>query len=223
MSALLVMGKEPRPGAVKTRLHPLLGPDGSAALQRALLAHTCGVAAATGLPTFLSVDPPDATARLAPLVGEGVTLLPQSAGHLGDRLTAAVDTVFATVPGPVLVIGVDAPTLTALLLTEAVALLADGADRADAVLGPALDGGYYLIGLRRPSRTVFAIDPALWGGDGVLTATLGRLRSAGLRVALLSPLRDLDSPEDAAALLTDPALPTAVAAHLGGRRAEVRA
>lgn len=213
MTAVVVMAKAPRPGTVKTRLHPLLGPPGSAALQQVLLGHTCAVAAGTGLPTFLVFDPPGAAAQLATLVPETVTLLPQAAGDLGRRLAAAVDTVTAAIPGPVIVIGVDAPTLTVSLLTDAVTALATG---TDAVLGPAADGGYYLIGLRRPTPTAFAIDPALWGGHRVLAATLDQLHRADLRTALLPALRDLDTPDDAAALLTDPALPPRVATRLGG-------
>ena len=85
---------------------------------------------------------------------------------------------------------------------------------AGVVLGPALDGGYYLIGLRRPQPSVFALDPGRWGGDQVRTDTLARLRAAGLRAHLLAVLCDLDTPDDAAALLADPGLPPVVAARL---------
>ncbi len=225
MTALLVMAKAPRAGTVNTRLHPLLAPAGSAALQRALLEHTCALAAGSGLATFVAYDPPDAAAEFAALVPPGVRLLPQGPGDLGQRMAAAIGQVAGTAPGPVLVIGVDAPTLTASLLVRAATVLdaargrardpgADADSAADVVLGPALDGGYYLIGLRRPQLSVFALDPGRWGGDQVRTDTLARLRAAGLRAHLLPVLRDLDTPDDAAALLADPGLPPAVAARL---------
>jgi glycosyltransferase A (GT-A) superfamily protein (DUF2064 family) len=80
------------------------------------------------------------------------------------------------------------------------------------VLGPALDGGYYLIGLRAaPHTELFALDAAWWSTDKVLAATLDLADDAGLRTQLLAPLRDLDTPEDAAALLADPMLPPRIA------------
>jgi len=225
VTALLVMAKAPRAGSVNTGLHPLLAPAGSAALQRALLEHTCALAAGSGLARFVAYDPPAAAPEFAALVPPGVRLLPQGPGELGQRMGAASGQVAGTAPRPVLVIGVDAPTLTASLLVRAATVPAAGgraardpraaADRAaGVVLGPALDGGSYLIGLRRPQPSVFALDPGRWGGDKVRTDTLARLRAAGLRAHLLAVLRDLDTPDDAAALLADPGLPPVVAARL---------
>jgi rSAM/selenodomain-associated transferase 1 len=208
---VLVMAKAPRPGHAKTRLHPLLGLDGSARLQAALIRRTALLTTGQGLRTYLAFDPPDARAELAALVPDSVRLLPQPGGNLGQRLTAAVSQVTTERPGPLLVIGTDAPTLTGELLTSAFTALHRG---ADVVLGPALDGGYYLIGLHRPQPALFGIDPGLWGGEQVLAATLDAATSDELSVRLLPPLRDLDTPEDATALLADPALPTSVAALL---------
>ncbi|NUS53658.1 MAG: glycosyltransferase [Streptomycetaceae bacterium] len=210
-AAALVMAKAPRPGTVKTRLHPLLGPAGCAALQAALIAHTTALTCGEGLPTFLAVDPPDQIAATRRLVPPGVRLFAQDAGHLGQRLTAAVREVFARHGGPLVVVGTDAPTLAPGLLRAAVTVLAGGADVA---LGPALDGGYYLIGLRAPHTRVFELDPRLWSGDRVLAATLALAERAGLAVELLTPLRDLDTPADAAAFLGDPALPAEIADRL---------
>jgi glycosyltransferase A (GT-A) superfamily protein (DUF2064 family) len=85
------------------------------------------------------------------------------------------------------------------------------------VLGSALDGGYYLTGLRRSTTAAFAIDARLWGGPHVLAAAKAQLARVGCAVCGLSALRDLDTPEDAAALLDDPALPSAVATCLRPR------
>jgi rSAM/selenodomain-associated transferase 1 len=205
------MAKVPVPGRVKTRLGPLLGPDGCARLQRALITRTCTVVVDSGLPLFVFLDDPvwaeEAGGVLPPLA----RVRRQATGDLGRRMLAAVRQVHREQPGPVLVIGTDAPTLAGDLLTAAATTLREG---ADAVLGPALDGGYYLAGLARPIPAVFGIDPLLWGGDGVLAATQQQLYDVRVRWQLLPTLRDLDTPEDAAALLADPALPAVIAAHL---------
>jgi len=205
--AVVVMAKAPRPGRAKTRLHPLLGPAGCDALQAALIEHTAALAAGVA-PTFLAVDPPGAEEEVRPLVPPGVELFGQVPGNLGARMTSAVEHVAAHTGTPVLVLGTDVPTLGADVLRRAAGLLADG---ADAVVGPALDGGYYLLGLPTPDPAAFALDPALWGGSQVLAATLTALVRAGRRPVLLDPLPDLDTPADARALLTAPGLPEQIA------------
>lgn len=213
--AVVVMAKAPRPGLAKTRLAPLLGPDGAAALQAALLTHTAALAASV-LPTYVAVDPPDAAAEVTPLLPAGVPVFGQTGADLGTRMAAAVTQVAARTGGPVLVVGTDVPTLPAATLRTAPDLLADG---ADAVLGPALDGGYYLIGLHAHDPAAFAIDPGLWGGNQVLAATLTALADAGRTPVLLEPLPDLDTPADARALLAAPGLPAPIARLLRGQEA----
>jgi rSAM/selenodomain-associated transferase 2/rSAM/selenodomain-associated transferase 1 len=207
--AVLIMAKAPRPGTVKTRLEPMLGPDGCAALAGRLLRHTVSVAlAAGGVAVFTAVDPPDAVTEVASLVPAGVRLLRQQGADLGERLAAATGQVFAAGHRPVVVIGIDAPTLTTGLLARAFGELARG---HDVVFGPAHDGGYYLAGLNRPVPELFALDPDVWGGCQVLAASLAAARRAGLDAGLLPALCDLDTPADAEALLADPLLPAAVA------------
>ncbi|HET9690490.1 MAG TPA: TIGR04282 family arsenosugar biosynthesis glycosyltransferase [Acidimicrobiales bacterium] len=213
-TAVVVMAKAPRPGLAKTRLHPLLGPDGSAALQAALIASATATAASV-LPTWVAIAPAGAAAEVVPLLPDGVGTFDQVEGDLGVRMAAAVATVHARTGGPVLVIGTDAPTLRAEHLEAAAAVVGGGA----AALGPALDGGYWLIGLPEPLPAAFAIPPDLWSGPEVLTATRRALEGAGRTVELLAPLRDLDTPDDAAALLAEAAegevaLPPEVAALL---------
>ncbi|WP_308406346.1 DUF2064 domain-containing protein [Streptomyces sp. AC602_WCS936] len=122
-------------------------------------------------------------------------------------MAAAVTDAITDGAGPLLVIGTDAPTLTATHLTAAFTAL----DDHDVALGPALDGGYYLIGLRALHTSLFALAPETWSTDRVLTATRALARDGGLSAKLLPVLRDLDTPEDAAALLRDPALPAPIA------------
>lgn len=228
--SVLVMAKAPRPGTVKTRLHPLLGPAGCAALQAELIRHTLQTASSSGLAVHLAYaaggDEGDNAAKSRDradsfplgLVPPGVSRLRQRGDHLGQRMTAATCDVLAAGAGRLLVIGTDAPTLTAGDLSAAATAL----DTHDVVLGPALDGGYYLIGMRSPHPEVFGIDPALWSTDQVLAATRARARELGLTVELLRPLRDLDTPQDAAAFLTEPALPKGIATALqAGERERV--
>lgn len=126
-------------------------------------------------------------------------------------MSAAIADAAATRPGPIVLIGTDVPLLTSERIIEATGLLEAG---HDVVFGPALDGGYYLIAVRRPTPAVLDIDPALWGGPQGLESSIAVARAAGLDGAFLPTLRDLDTPEDARALAADAALPPAIHAIL---------
>lgn len=204
--AVLIMARAPRPGQVKTRLKPLLGAQGCARLQAALIARTVLLAqqvAPSG--TFLAIDQVACGTRGS---GSNVTVLVQRGDNLGARMHASVEDVLVAHHGPVAVIGTDAPTLTPAHLRQAAAAIADG---QDAVFGPALDGGYYRLCLGRPTPELFAIDPTLWGGPQVLSASLRAAETAGLRIGLLAPLRDLDTPTDARAFIDEGELPAEIA------------
>jgi rSAM/selenodomain-associated transferase 1 len=211
-AAALVIARAPRPGRCKARLEPLLGPEGCARLQAGLVrrAATWALEIAPSH-AFVAFDPVDAEAEMRALVPDGMHLVPQAEGDLGDRLAAATGHVFAQHAGPLLTIGVDVPRLHA---GHAAAALSDLRDGCDVTLGPALDGGYYLIGLREPRPDLFALPTAAWGGPDVWTLTLAAAREADLSLGLLRAERDLDTPSDARALLADPALPDDVAALL---------
>lgn len=217
--AVLVMAKPPRPGTVKTRLHPMLGPRRCAVLQGELIRHTVRTTTAAGYATYLAYAPDDApdTYGMRTPRPAGVHLLRQHGTHLGERLQTAAREVFARRPGPLVILGTDAPTLTDAHLADALAALDRG---RDAVLGPALDGGYYLIGMRAPHLGLFGINPELWGGDRVLDATVAVARASGLSAELLAPLRDLDTPEDAECLRRDPRVPSRIAHLLVSPEAE---
>lgn len=210
-AAAIVIAKAPRPGLCKTRLEPLLGPDGCARLQAALVARAAAWAAAAGDP-FVVFTPDDARDELAALAPEA-TLVPQVDGSLGDRLAAAFREVLSTHPGPAILVGVDTPQLG---VRHAEAALDDLRDGIDVTVGPASDGGYYLIGLREPNDAVFALPAESWGGPRVLTHTLEAANAAGLTVGMLRAERDLDDERDARALLADPLTPPEIAAVLRG-------
>ena len=210
------MTRAPRPGATKTRLAPLLGHDGCARLHRALIDHTLAAAAAAvdAQQVLVAVDPPDQLDTVRVLVqpiAANVELIAQNGDDLGQRMAAASAAAHRRHGGPVVVVGTDLPTLTAAIITDAIGCLDTGCDVA---FGPALDGGYYLIGLARPLPQLFALPPTAWGGPAVLATSLARAEAAGLRVAQLSRLRDLDTPADLAALAADGVLPPPVAAAI---------
>ncbi|MDA8354952.1 MAG: TIGR04282 family arsenosugar biosynthesis glycosyltransferase [Actinomycetota bacterium] len=212
--AVVVMVKAPHLGTAKSRLLPLLGRAGCARLASVLLAQ----AAATALEVspggaFVAVHPPQALAALAAGL-PAHHLVAQRGGHLGERMAEAAGAAFAAGYGPVAVIGTDVPLLAPDDLRRAFDVLGSG---CDVVFGPAHDGGYYLVGLARPLPAVFEIAPHLWGGPLVLDASLEHSRRAGLEVGLLTPLPDLDTPDDARAALADMALPAAVRAVLTRR------
>ncbi|GGI78226.1 hypothetical protein GCM10007973_13680 [Polymorphobacter multimanifer] len=175
---LAVFARFPTPGAAKTRLIPALGATGAAALHRRLVEDTLAVVRMSGLDFALHITGADAEAFITWL-GE-VPLVAQGEGDLGARL--------ARVRCPCLLIGTDCPDLTPDHLREAAALVAAGTP----CIGPAEDGGYWLLGLPRPRPDLF--EDMAWGTDSVFAATHARLPEA----VLLPMLADLDRPEDLA-------------------------
>jgi uncharacterized protein len=212
---LLIMARAPVAGRTKTRLEPLLGPGGCARLQAALIRHTAALDDGTG---YLAHTPPDAADLIRPLVGPRMRLFPQAEGNLGERMADAVRRVGGDAAGPdapVIVIGTDCPVLDRTRLDRAAAVLAEG---HDVVLGPAHDGGYYLIGVARPDPRVFALPAGAWGGPRVAELTAEAVAGAGLSLGCLEPEHDLDTPSDVGRLVADPRAPTAVTEILGSVR-----
>ena len=185
---IAVFARAPLAGQAKTRLIPLLGADGAAALQRRLIERTLSTACAVqGARVTLWVAGDAGHAFVAEAARRfGVAIAEQRGADLGARMNHA----FETVGAPLLLIGTDCPQLAPDDLSAAA-----GALRAhDVVIQPATDGGYVLIGLARPRPPLFeSID---WGGPQVLRQTRERIAALGLRCALLPPLHDLDTPAD---------------------------
>jgi uncharacterized protein len=192
--ALAVIAKEPVAGLAKTRLVPALGETGAARAATAMLADTLAAVGASGADPWLCFTPAAARERLRRLA-PGFRLLPQAAGDLGDRLAACLADLLAAGADRVAIVGADTPHVPRASFRQALALL----DEADVVLGPALDGGYYLVAAKAARPELFVGVPM--GTDVVLTETLARAARDGLVVALLPPLRDLDRVEDLAAAL----------------------
>ncbi|MGG6241211.1 TIGR04282 family arsenosugar biosynthesis glycosyltransferase [Nodosilinea sp. AN01ver1] len=190
---LMLFTRFPEPGRTKTRLIPHLGPAGAAALQRQMTEHVLAQVqgAAQRLPLALEVHfAGGSQGQMQAWLGNTVSYYPQAEGGLGDRLVAAFSQSFALGRPGAIAIGSDCPALTCDHLAAAIAAL----HRVDVVLGPATDGGYYLIGLRQLEPALF--EAIAWGTDQVLTQTLATATAQGLTVELLPPLTDVDRPED---------------------------
>lgn len=185
---LVVIAKAPCPGRVKTRLCPPCTPEQAAGLAEAALADTLAAASATPAARHLLVLDGEA-GRWMP---DGWTTTRQRGEGLDKRLAAA----FEDAGGPALLIGMDTPQVTPRLLSAAMAELRRPG--VDAVLGPASDGGYWAVGLRRPDPRVFVGVPMSAGHTA--EAQLARLHELGLACRLLPGLRDVDDMADAEAV-----------------------
>ena len=199
MTPILVFAKAPIPGEVKTRLIPALGAAGAAELHERLVDRTLATAAAAATgPVELCCAPDALHPALAALArAHGATLAGQGPGDLGDRMREAFRRALTGAPAAI-VIGCDCPALTPEHLREAAAALAAG---HDAVLAPAEDGGYVLIGLTHASDSLF--DGIGWGGPTVMAATRERLAALGWRSQELATLWDVDRPADVARIRRD--------------------
>jgi len=194
---VMVFAKAPQPGEVKTRLIPRLGADGAAALHARLVKRALETVRAAALrPAELHCAPGIDDPFFRFCAGHyALTLRPQAAGNLGERMHTAFEAALAA-HARALLIGADCPALTARHLRQAAQALRED---ADAVFVPCEDGGYALIGLRRVDSGLF--DGVPWGGDNVMSGTRARLQRLGWTWRELDTLWDVDRPEDYARLM----------------------
>lgn len=180
---LVLFVRYPEPGACKTRLIPKIGADRAAMLHRRLTERTLDIMLATCGPVEVRFT--GSTAKdFAAWLGPGITLIAQPEGGLTEKLCDALD------PAPFVFFGADTPDLTRQFVDAAIAALAEH----DGVIGPAEDGGYYLVGLNTANRAMFeGID---WSTERVFAQTMAKARALGLNLAELPPLADCDRPED---------------------------
>lgn len=181
---VVVLAKRPEPGRVKTRLTPPYAPRQAAELAAAALTDTLD-----------AVDASQVAARVLAFDGAprrwlrpGYSVVTQCAGGLDARLTAAVRDAYEQRALPVLLVGMDTPQLTALLLEQAASRLLRS--DVDAVLGPATDGGFWLVGMREPHAEAFADVPM--STVSTFQAQHRRLLDLELRTDLLGELTDVD-------------------------------
>lgn len=191
---IVIFAKAPVPGRVKTRLMPVLGEAGAARLAERLLADTVDHALAAGLavPELCATPHPDDPSWAGHLP-DRVRLSDQGPGDLGQRLILAARRVIDA-GERILLIGTDCPALDGRRLAEAAAQL----DRHDAVIYPALDGGYVLLGLSRNDPSLFT--DIAWSTDTVAAATIARIKALGWSLFVGDTLRDIDDPADLEAI-----------------------
>jgi glycosyltransferase A (GT-A) superfamily protein (DUF2064 family) len=185
MTSLIVFAKAPRPGWSKTRLSPPLAPDDAAAVAEACLRDTLAAVSRTrGIRPVLALDGPP-----GPWLPPRIQVIQQRGSGMDERLGA----VFTDVGGPAVLIGMDTPQVSPPLLHDAVIrLLQPG---VDAVVGPAMDGGWWCLGLREPDPAVFLGVPMSTGITGQLQEE--RIEALGLTFQRLPWLRDVDEIDDA--------------------------
>ncbi|HET6771389.1 MAG TPA: TIGR04282 family arsenosugar biosynthesis glycosyltransferase [Actinomycetota bacterium] len=187
--SIIIMAKAPIPGQVKSRLCPPCTPEEAALLAEAALHDTLETAGAVpGTRTVVSLD-----GRAGAWLPRGILVMPQRGEGLAERLAAA----FHDVGGPAIAIGMDTPQVPQALLARAVSML----ERTDAVLGPADDGGYWAIGLRRADARVFQGIPMSTPTTAALQQA--RLEELGLRCGPLPIIRDVDTFPDAVAVAAE--------------------
>lgn len=192
-AGLFMVTRFPQPGRTKTRLIPVLGPEGAAQLQRQMTEYllerfqrVCRVHR-----LVLEVHFTGGTStQMLNWLGSHVSLKPQCQGDLGQRLSHAFERGFAAGLRRVLMVGSDCPGIGNQQILQALTQL----ETHDVVLGPAEDGGYYLIGLKAPQPRLF--ESISWGQSCVLQQTIAIATRHRLSVSLLDPMSDIDRPED---------------------------
>lgn len=201
---MAVFARPAVPGRVKTRLSPSLPADLATRLYAAMLADTLETASraqaerrAIYWSEALSADPPP-----------GFEAREQRGAELGARLAAAFEELLAAPGDRAVIVGADCPDLAVAGFAGAFRALEDH----DVALGPARDGGYWLIGLRRPAPALF--EGVAWSSDRVLDQTRERAAGAGLTVATLEVLEDLDTPGDLVRLIARRAVADGATSHL---------
>ncbi len=203
-AALVIFAKAPIPGQVKTRLSPALTEDEAATLHGSFVLDTLErTKAAIGkfkipVARFLACAPSSTHVFFRIMEARhGVTLLDQQGDELGARMHHTFDHLFSQGYQRVILVGTDAPSLPLTHYRDAMEALS----RHDLVIGPASDGGYYLIGMTRPQASLFESIP--WSTDRVMPLTQEKALAAGLKTALLPTWSDVDTVDDLQALIQD--------------------
>jgi len=190
---LVIVAKQPLPGQVKTRLFPKLSPAAAAGLYRCFLQDRIQeVNNLNGVDRAIAYTPEDAREAFSSLALEGFELFAQQGKHLGERLNNIFLEKLSKGYKAVSIVDSDSPDLPKSLINESFELLLSR--RTDIVFGPCYDGGYYLVGMRKPHPELFRDIP--WSTENVLSVTLEKARKMGLNVKLLSIWNDLDTFED---------------------------
>lgn len=189
---ILFFMKYPEPGEVKTRLAESIGSDKAAQLYRSFTLDLLAKLESTQLPFAICFHPKRKKQLLMEWLGEAYEYMPQKGAELGERMAAAFLEAFAGGYRRVILIGSDFPDLPQGFLEESFGAL----KTHDAVIGPAMDGGYYLIGFRQERFFRQAFEGMDWGTEGVFRQTLSILKAHKRRVYVLPVWNDIDTIED---------------------------
>lgn len=195
MTSLIVFVKNPIPGAVKTRLQTRYTPDQVAALYTAFVRDVLERAESIDVDRrVIAFDPPDAGPEVSVLFGGGVKALweyvPQVQDDLDARMREALVQQLDAGASAAVLIGTDIPSLPAHHITQAFDLL----HTKDVVLGPSIDGGYYLVGVSKSTPEIF--EDVAWSTPSVLSQTIDRVQRAGNTLGLVPPWFDVDTPDE---------------------------
>jgi rSAM/selenodomain-associated transferase 1 len=190
MRVLGLFAKRPQAGQVKTRLAAATSAAWAARVAAAFLHDTINRLATVKAHRILVFDPPDAVSFFSDWVGDHFALVPQEPGDLGQRMSGFIAARFRQGATAAVLVGTDSPTLPMEYVERAFAEL----ERAPVVVGPATDGGYYLIGCVPRLPPLF--EGVRWSTPHVLSDTAARLAAAGSRVAVLPPWYDVDTLDD---------------------------
>ena len=199
-TCLIVFAKNPIPNQVKTRLLPGVSPEQAASLYRAFLMDWCEtLAELSNVDLVVAYTPPESLPDLQALIADDVNYIPQIGTDLGARLTSATQWASKNGYEKILLVGSDSPTLPLSYISQAIS----GLDSRDIVIGPSVDGGYYLIGFSSKNLNVivpFIFQEIAWSTAHVFRQTVERIHTIKATLKLLPPWYDVDTPEDLAFL-----------------------
>ena len=189
---VLLFLKAPEKGGVKTRLARTIGPDAALEMYRSFVLDALSMLKRAGRPVIICYTPGKAKKAVAEWLSGHDPFWPQTGTDLGERMAAAFARAFSENYGRVLLMGTDIPGLPASLIQEAFDALA----RHPAVIGPALDGGYYMIGFTKSGFSPGCFQGIDWSTPMVFAQTMERMRLNGVSCHILPEWRDIDDGED---------------------------
>lgn len=199
-TCLIVFAKHPIPNQVKTRLIPAVSPEQAASLYSAFLIDWCEtLSELSNVDVVIAYTPAESQSELQTLLGEDVAYIPQVGIDLGERLTSASEWGFENRYNKIILVGSDSPTLPISYVFQAVVAL----DTRDVVIGPSVDGGYYLIGFSTKNHTTTVssvFEDIAWSTANVFQQTVERIHAIDATLKLLPPWYDVDTPDDLAFL-----------------------
>lgn len=191
-SSILVFIKSPEKGRVKSRLASAFGEEKTLELYKSFVSSILGTLKGAKFPTEIFFYPADPAEAVVDWLGKGFSYIPQRGQDLGERMENAFADSFSCGIWRALIVGTDIPDLAPAVIDEALSFLEDH----DAVIGPATDGGYYLIGFKKETFLPSVFHGIPWGTGSVCSMTMQVFARAGYRVHKLPEWRDVDTVDD---------------------------